>query len=737
MTQAIREVLRAAKLLACGLALSLLLGSPPTRAESDWGLSQKSSQAQIDATLDALARLPTLRANELDAALARLGFQHDMPALAWQSLSDKEQLTSAYRWASAAGGAENGDRLIAALARNYAKSYESIEFDPVFRKIFLSGSDPPEHIEFRKPTPSQLKEPLPREASQLIRQLATYVDGPGPLGRANIARKIFGLEGNALEDTLAERKPRDFLAAGSRRAGRPPPVYQRLNDLLLDVLAASEAAGADPNLAAVAAEFRKKFGNPSGRGAEATHSFLVDGNDRVVPDPTGNGPPANSASGGGPGPGTAERTARAEMLHRSFDANNYPKPGQMRYSSVRMRAGGRGGVIAGAEVTSDIGDARRIEFKSGAHVCGALGEEIPTGELIVVSSSGTYRVVDVKCDVFFAARRLTYEDLGVPLWKSGEAIGLASIDLGAKLTDTFPLFMPADSDLSKAGRRKGMLLHPALTDLDVGRAVALMDLWPTAASRIRLLTSGHPAVNAWLKQLEGAITWKWSDSPVRITAAKSELVVRPVAGTTVLSQIAFTRRDVVKEAAAVPEQRAAMVDSVRKSCLETGQSPSQCGLVSQVADLEFSRIATETDHGREITTLDAAVPVLARSISDFARVEELFRMLSVMRWAKASGAPLPSSNMQLATSRAATPDTVVAGVLGDYIAAAPRAGAWIQECKLFQSRLQKGLEQLKSEPDTVAKGRREVAWEMLADAMRADGMTTGKKEAPEFSCVKK
>lgn len=738
MAHGIHAMWRSTWWVVCGVVFALLLGAAPTQARDSWGYTARSSRADVEAGFNALARLPTLRPSELDDTLSRLGFSHDMHSATWRSLSDLEQLSAAYRWAYAAGGPENGEKLIAAVANDYSRRYESMQFDPVFQQLFLSNGKPSNKIEFRKPTPSQLSEPLPREASRLIRRLAVYIDGPGPLGRANIARKIFGLEGAALEDTLGERKPREFLKAGSRRAPVPPPIYQRLNELVRDVIIASEAAGVDPELAKLAAEFRKKFGDIPALVAGAPRSSVIDGKEHVALDPLGRGPdipgPEGPAASGG---GSPERMARAAEMHRSFDAKHYPGKSEMRYSSVRVRGGGRGGVIAGAGVTSQIGNARLLSFRSAAHsVCGVRGKEIAKGDLVVVSVGGTYTLANVNCDVFFAARRIVYENLGVASWHDGDAIGLASIDTGGDLTRTFPYFLPADLDLSKAGLRKGMLLHPGLTDLDIGRAAALLDLWPSASLLIRSSTANDPAVIAWLRQLDGSRTWKWSDSPALITVESNAIVVRAKDKPSLISQRGFDRADLIAEEAADPVRKAAMLDQFKTNCINDGQSPLECGRKVAGLDQALTQAASAKEFGKEITALDAAVPVLVRSISDFARAEELFRILSLMRWAKQSGAPMPTSKMQLVASRAATPDTIVVGILGDYIAGASRAGAWEQECRLFLSRLQKALQQLKNDSDSLAKDRREIAWRILARDLRKAGLLHGTLDSPELSCIK-
>jgi hypothetical protein len=655
-----------------GIALlSLTLWNSPASGEAPagWGLSLDASAQQQQDALSTLASLSSLRGSRLDESLARLGFVSTLAQADWQALPEKAKLDMAYRWAAAVSP-DNGHLFIASLARDFAKRYESLEFDPMFRHYFKpsQGSDAP--VQFRRPATGQVDAALDDEVARTLNRLATYVGGADGIGRYSVATAYFGLSGAELEDALSRRDPRDFLRFAAQRAPVPPKVTARINSLMAAVVARSEAAGADASLGSIHDTIVRRFGRPAGSD-RPTAAFFIGGDDQFDHPPA---PGDGGGGGGGGGGGSPERAARAASLRQGFDARFYPHESGRSFMRVSGRMGGEGGVIAGAEVTSSLSRPVSVTLRARADVkCDDRKVAPLLVNIVVRTQDSEYVYPDVPCDVALAARKLVYESNGVHAWVLGEAIGLASIDT-ADLTKTFPLFIPASNEGGYIAHRHGMILHPALVDSTVGRTVSLMDLWPSAPTLLLQRTNQDAHVGEWLRDMGSSVTWKWTDSPARIDATGSSLTVTPRNRKNLISLHAFSRLDQILETIAT-------------------------------AGGEDKKV------GRNIETLDAASPALIANLPEFDRVERLYRTLAIYRWARTYGASASDGDVQFAKERIRTPDTVLVGVLGTYVAEGPAAGNWQAECITFYARLNRAAAAAIAAPDSRTNDRRRLAME--------------------------
>jgi hypothetical protein len=640
-------------------------------ARDDWGMSAQSPPAEVEQVLDMLAALPTLQGHDLDAVLHSMHFKSDISPEHWKTLSESEKLALAYHWAVAVSE-ENGKAFLFAVARQFGERYEALAFDPVFKATFWASGPPPavSHIGFRRPPASAMATELPGEVRNMLDALSIYVEGPGPLGRATMARHYFELKPPKLGEALAERDAKAFLAAAAGFAPLPPPLQERLNLIMKDVLRYSEAAGHDPRIEAVAARLQKKFGKPPPDAMPVARAGF--GAFDTTPPQEGGG------GGGGGGGGSPERMNRAADWHTRFDASMFrnSSASARSFTQIRGRAGGPGGVIAGAPVSATIGKPVTIAAEFTATTpCGGAGQQ-PKGQIHVRTTRGDFFYSNVSCDVLSAARRITFGGVpGIRPWVSGEAIRLASIDT-ADLAPVFPLYIPEDGNLDRMGRRWRMLLHPALVDLDIGRAVALLDLWPSARARIAEMTDEDRRVLHWLKTFEDKVTWKWSDVPTVISAKGKEIVVTPTGRHTILSIRLFTEDDLQLDALS-SEEGFRELQSDMAQCKDAVGHEEECRKVNRYAkeligpDGKPKQLIT----GNESRLLDPASKTLAMRIPDFTRVEELLRALAVFRWAKKEGASLSGSDISLKQPRPATPDTIIVGILDDFIVGAPEPEA--------------------------------------------------------------
>lgn len=649
---------RTVKTLLMGL---LALSTGLHAQESRWGLQSSSTMAEVGSALEILARLPSLRPTDLDVVLTEIGFDSASRPQSWKDLSEREKLRQAYRWAQSVSE-ENATAFLVAIAKRFEARYESIAFDPLLSRYVNTGRSIPK-VQFSRPTPTQLSQPLPREISDVIDRLSRYVDVPGPLGRGIVARKHFGLDGDRLLDTLQAREPRDFLDNAARRATPPPPIHERVNGLMQEVIRWSEAATHDAVLMQVAEQLIRKFGQPPGHSGKMRASD-IDPNERLKPTPQESADLGGNSGGGGGG--TPERQRRALDAHQSFENKHYSRPESRGFRAAAGRAGGRGGVIAGSPVNSSgIGQPLSLTIKMPRDMtCAEMGRPAVFGDVVVRTTVGEYRFPQVRCDVLLAARQLVFDKLGSIRWTPHDALGLASIDLDEK-SAAFPFFLPDGGKLADVALRRRMVLHPALLDLPIGRSAIVLDLWPSAP--IALLQASHQdrTVARWLKSMRAAYTWKWLDTRAYISATKGEITIKPEGRRTILAIRVFTEKEQKTEDLA---------------CNPPLGSQDLC-----------ARLQTEGSAGFLLEEFDAAAPILVSRVAEFADVEMLLKTLSLFRWARLGGVtevkghiPLPPS-----TRRGLTPDSLALSLSRDWIATITAPANWEADCNIFVSRFER------------------------------------------------
>lgn len=641
-----------ASAVAIALVVQVGLGLAPGVAKADtaWGLDARSSQADRDRVVDALSRLPSLQAAPVDPFLRQVGFDGPSSSPAWSTLSNKEKVTQAWRWANAA---DQGDAFIGALVHRFDQQYESVRFDRELRPFLLQAA-PQGALSFSRPTPAARGAPLPGHVESALNRLSLYVDVPGRLGRATVARLDFGLRGDALLEALEHRDAREMLRFAAEHAPLPPEIQERLNTLMKEVVRQSEAASADPELRQVAAQLEQHFGRPQASAqASVTSLDIDDAGHASGHDPSGGG-------GGGGGGGSPAREQSAIRDHMAFERAHYPEARSRSFRAEVGRAGGRGGVVAGAEVSvRNLGrpTAVRLDMPAQAE-CADVRRPAAEATLVIDTTSGQIAYGPMRCDIFAAAFRVVYGIDNQLAWQEGTAIGLASIALD-KAHMAFPYFLPAGGALESISRRRAMLLHPGLVDLPVGRSIELLDLWPSAREALLRATSADRDVSHWLDELEKSATWKWTDSDVVLSASNGRLAISAPGRKMLLRMTMFTEDELVRE---------------RLACDPKRGDPALC-----------RQISTSGGAGRAVATFDAAAPTLIRRVPEFNDAERLLRALAVTRWLKASGVPAPSMPLAAAGLRPRTPASIVIGPAGDWIAASAASLDWTSDCQAFKN----------------------------------------------------
>lgn len=613
--------------LGVGLVLLAAAVSADYARAQTFGQSRSSGaqapSAAVQREIDTIALLPQLQAADTTALFQRLGFKPDMPASDWASLSFAEQMEIAYRSAEAVPPPQ-GSQLLDQVAAITAERYESIQFDPAFQDVFHSPQSSNQSITFGKPSPADLTKPLPDIVRLKLNILSGYVEGTNEFGRVAVLKRHFNLHSPELERALRYRNTRQMLMAATALAAMPPPAEARLNKLAQDIYTHFDSASLDPalrNLVSQTASPRDSLEN----AVTGSPIASVDESGKVSVHPPRNGVDMEGIGGGG------QRISEAAQRNAQFDHVYYPTAESRSFSRVISRVRGRGGIVIGADVRADGIAARpnKVLIDMAGQSCKVARPEAVFGSIVVVMTDRTaLRYGPVACDEALAAKRFVYNTYpGMSEWHPGEAIGLMTID---KPTP----FIPSNDDLSTSGRRFDAILHPALVDSPIGRAVELSDMLPSARDFLLRTSGNDPNIAAWLKALDtrDVVTWKWHDRTMVVTSVAGRIAVNPddkTGSTSVLQFRAFREPD---------EEAEARGEKV----------------------------------GTQLSEFARARKSLTVKVTEYKRLESLMRASAVLRWAKANGASYVGTEPELASARSRTPDNLVIAWDGRWIATAPR-----------------------------------------------------------------
>jgi hypothetical protein len=541
-------------------------------------------------------------------------------------LSFAEQMEIAYRAAEAVPPPQ-GSQLLDQVAAITAKRYESIQFDPAFEHVFHAPRSSNQSITFGKPSPADFAKPLPDSVILKLNILSGYVEGTNEFGRVAVLKRHFNLHSPELERALRYRSTRQMLMAATALAAIPPPAEARLNALAQDVYTHFDSASLDPALRNVVAQTASP---------RVSLDNLVTGSPIASVDQSGDvsiHPPRNGVGLEGPG-GGAQRTVEAARRNAEFDHLYYPTAESRSFPRVIARVRGRGGIILGADVRADgiTGHPNKILIDMAGQSCKVARPEAVFGSIEVVMMDQTVlKYGPVACDEALAAKRFVYNTYpGMAEWRSGEAIGLMTIDKPIPFT-------PSNHNLLMSGIRYDAILHPALVDLPIGRAVALSDMLPSARKFLLQSAGDDPNIAAWLKAVDArdVVTWKWHDRAMVITAVAGRMLINPddkTGSTSVLQFRAFREPD-------------------------------------EEAESEGAKV------GIHLSEFARARKSLVTKVAEYRRLEELMRVSAVFRWARINGASFVGTEPEVGSERSRTPDNLVIAWDGSWIATAPGLSA--------------------------------------------------------------
>jgi hypothetical protein len=188
-----------------------------------------------------------------------------------------------------------------------------------------------------------------------------------------------------------------------------------------------------------------------------------------------------------------------------------------------------------------------------------------------------------------------------------------------------------------------------------------------------LQTGQNKAVTAWLTSLDKVSTWKWSDTPSQIKAVGDRIVVATADGGSMLRFRTYSTADLLAEQMR-EKGNATELSEMQRICKDK-LNLEVCRVLSKVNSADPS--------GEDSRLFVAAAPILIANIADFRRVEEFLKVMALFRWAKENGAEYLGDAAGQPHRKTMTPDVVVVGLLGDWIAGGSEPAEWSVECRTF------------------------------------------------------
>lgn len=522
--------------------------------------------------LDALASYTVDTGQDLTAAwLDRLGYQPAVPAPEWAQYPAHRKLAMAYLAAQHADPARGGDRFLAALSQDLARRYDSVRGTPNLEP-YLS-SPPPGRVTFTNPPAVPATIDLPPRVSQAIGTLAEY-SASGPLGTPRtILTTHFGVAAGDVDRLLIDS--RSNHEAFRRAATRLDAAGQQRAISSWASAAASryDAVWHEPSLSSY---LPPRDGIPSPAAAP--------------PRPRPAVPSGTTAAGGAP----AGAAPRFDRVMRSAPGSSFARVSR----SIR----GPGGVLFGNDVSSsaDLVPVSLAYEPGAAATSGAIAVTLSDGSIV--------RHAPVSALTAFVAHRFLLE----PTLQPGAAIGLAGIESRAP-------YLACDSTTYRVttGTRFNVALSPALIGTDLGWSAVMVDALPVRTEQLFSIgRQNGPETEVALRNLfriplppgfTSLGTWKIVDVPITLSRDGGRLI-----------------------AERTPEPGAAWPVGLRRSAfLEMRRF---------VRDPNAPAVPPDEIRAEEYDRTFAArfyglMPILTQASTDYAQVNELARVLAVVRWA--------------------------------------------------------------------------------------------------------
>jgi hypothetical protein len=572
-------------------AFVLLLGLLPSAvaAQIATPVEEQRHREEVDAIAASLSGIPDRADEILESMSFRSEFVADSNYVQWPAL---RKIEAAYLSAVAHGGNEEGERFLTAFTHEVAKNHAgAIRHEPRLRRMF--DADPIERTQFASLVASQAVPDVPLDVRLEILTLEKYVDViPG--GMQSAMTLCCNLSEDLIYKILREASSRaDALNEALALGNVPPELRKRLVELLRSISENTRAVDYETALAPLFQEMSADLAS-STTERQSIRDVTEETPEAVFKNSVTSDQTERPSGGSFFGDSEANRTAYLEQKKSTGEGlpkllYRTPGGGYSHYEMISTTKG-FGGVVFGAEVTSDVKVEEVWWVKDSTTNSKGWGHFQLLLNDKTITSTQVFKLDDV-----LAARDLIRGKNGVsePLDLSlGEGIGLAS----QVNVEEFEMLM---------------VVHPALYDREIGSVAAKADQVPLKEQEEIngfsncIFAVGSCAFNA--SELIFARAdhgwYKVADVPIKITRAGG--------------QISFERS---------------------KNCPNDEMNDDDCRTLRKLAFVTFYSKQGEQNHPESHTAFYEMVPKLIQKYEELERLNEFAKLFALMRWIEKAGA---------------------------------------------------------------------------------------------------
>ena len=487
--------------------LPLLLVASTTWLSLSEGYAQGLDPDQGIA-LQSVAKYNAINTSLLDQHLESYGY-NPPPNLQqqWNQVPAYRKIALAYK-AAEAHTPGSGEKMLALLSRDLSQRYEGVRYEKPLTTFFNQPAAPLEKFKFTH-TLIEGKIDLPGQLKNQIGAIAKYADAGALGGTQHIMKRYFQLSDAAVYDILSESPThQDALNRGLALEKDPVKRQAKVKAVAQDLMDNYEGARHDPHL-------RKIVETPDPGNL---HKNPPKPPKPVAPESRPAAwKPKNTRPTNTPRSAPASVPNHIERINTNrysqFVKQNY-RGGVPKFSkAVRVRAG-FGGVIFGNTVTAPgLGIPNKSVWIPSGNT-----EGMTMGYLEITAvrqgKEQIYQVWDVLREDVYAATAILNDP--VFAYQEGNAIGLFGIE---------NKFFYPDSSV-----RWELVIHPAISHLNLTYALAVSDAMPIAHEQVRQRMIDSEIFEAdtdlWdLFTEDQPGTWKISDDTMRIIATNNTLEV--------------------------------------------------------------------------------------------------------------------------------------------------------------------------------------------------------------------
>ena len=453
-----------------------------------------------------------------------------------------------------------GEKFLALLSQDLARSYGSgILEDDVLRKYATRSVTLKDFNGFSL-TKSDTSIDIPKDVNLAIRKCSKFFKG-NRLGLRYVLLAEFGLSHDVAEKIVnSSTSIEEALLKGYEKSLPPESRKSKLAKLIFEVQATYPTAKEDKTL--------KAFVKNNPISNNLAKYGLVRGENPDHPKPALN---------------KSEELNNTISKTKEFEQKSYP-PGSKGFPFMTSEEGGYGGIIFGNDVKKDlsVGELDYVRW---------IPDEKQTMELNMGSiefnfkNGKEYYLTDVFEEDYYAAYNIF---VGAQdsffLYKPGEGVGFAGI---------------FGYDYYKWGTVSEVVLHPYVSNLELGWAALLSDLLPATRN------TAMEYVNKYASEDESLEVKNWYDNH------------DPNSGWKIINipSTIYTEGPFLKIKAQ---------DTIKYD-----------GTNSNLTMISFKSSYSKP---QEVPSFNSVVPILSKSIYEFYRINEFAKIFSVFQWAQQEGA---------------------------------------------------------------------------------------------------